>query len=166
MTESAELQIRESEYQSHNDPQNEPQGGSRDESENENSSEALDQTTQEAPNRLSENDAVAECLRAWQITMDNERAKLDEDDSEDDAEKEANEAFLAAMPPLSGYQNICDFIACVTQAYMWDIIRHQQADHLFKAAKIAMTALRLDPQKASSARRGPRPTRKSPAREK
>jgi hypothetical protein len=128
--------------------------------------ESQDESTTEAPNRLSENYAVAECLRAWQITMDNERAKLDEDDSEDDAEKEANEAFLAAMPPLSGYQNICDFIACVTQAYIWDIIRHQQADHLFKAAKIAMCALRLDPQAASSARRGPGRPRKSPATEK
>ena len=125
--------------------------------------ESQDESTTEAPNRLSENNAVAECLRAWHITMENERAKLDEDDSEDDAEKEANEAFLAAMPPLSGHQNICDFIACVTQAYMWDIIRHQQAEHLFAAAKIAMSALRLDPQPAGTARRGPGRPRKSRA---
>jgi hypothetical protein len=163
MTESAALQIDESQDDPHDDPQNESQSESATEAPDR---PTPDQPSEEAPNRLSENDAVAECLRAWQITMDNERSKLDEDDNEDDAEKEANEAFLAAMPPLSGHQNICDFIACVTQAYMWDIIRHQQADHLFKAAKIAMSALRLDPQKASSARRGPRPTRKSPTRGK
>jgi hypothetical protein len=162
MTESAVLQIHQSEYEPHGDPQNESQSESATEAPGQ---PTPDQPTEEAPNRLSENYAVAECLRAWQITMDNERSKLDEDDNEDDAEKEANEAFLAAMPPLSGYQNVCDFIACVTQAYMWDIIRHQQADHLFKAAKIAMSALRLDPQKASSARRGPGRPRQFPAKE-
>ena len=98
--------------------------------------------------------------------MDNERAKLDEDEDERDAEKEANEAFLAAMPPLSGHQNICDFIACVTHAYMWEIIRHQQAEHLFAAAKIALSALRLEPEPAESVRRGPGRPRKSPASEK
>ena len=137
-----------------------------DKSENENSTEAPDQPTEEAPNRLSENDAVADCLRAWQITMDNERAKLDEDEDERDAEKEANDAFLAAMPPLSGHRNICDFIACVTQAYMWEIIRHQQAEHLFTAAKIALSALRLEPEPAGSVRRRRRRERKSPATEK
>jgi|GEM_PF-1873668 len=146
MTDAAELQTAESENKS----QGESQG----------------ELTTEAPNRLSENDAVAECLRAWQITMDNERAKLEEDETEDDAEKEANEAFLAAMPPLSGHQNICDFIACVTQAYMWDIIRHQQADHLFGAAKIALSALRLEPEPAGAVRRGPGRPRKSPVAEK
>src|ERR1700722_2918418 len=149
MSESAELEIDES----------------QDESQDVSTTEAPDEPTEEAPNRLSENDAVADCLRAWHITMENELAKLDKDEDDRHAEKKANEAFLAAMPPLSGYQNICDFIACVAQAYMWDIIRHQQADHLFKAAKIAMSALRLDPQKASSARRGPGRPRKSPARE-
>jgi hypothetical protein len=146
MTESAELQIDESQIDSQDESQ--------------------DESTTEAPNRLSENNAVAECLRAWQITIENERAKLDEDDSEDDAEKEANEAFLAAMPPLSGHRNICDFIACVTQAYMWDIIRHQQADHLFAAAKIALSALRLESEPDGSVRRRRRRQRKSPVTEK
>ncbi len=148
MTDAAKLAINDSE----------------DESENELSSDAPDELTEEAPNRLSENEAVADCLRAWQITMENERAKLDEDEDEHDAEKEANEAFLAAMPPLSGHQNICDFIACVTQAYMWDIIRNQQAEHLFAAAKIALSALRLEPEPAGSTRRSRRRRRKSPAK--
>jgi hypothetical protein len=158
MTNAAKLAIDKSDYESEN--------ASQHESENENSSETPDEPTEEAPNRLSENDAVAECLRAWHITMENERAKLDEDEDERDAEKEANEAFLAAMPPLAGHRNICDFIACVTQAYMWDIIRHQQAEHLFAAAKIALSALRLEPEPAGATRRGPGRPRKSPANEK
>lgn len=117
----------------------------------ESESEIPDRLTEEVPDRLSENDAVAQCLRAWNITMKNERARLDEGESEYEAEKEANEAFLAAMPPLSGYQNICDFIACVTQAYMWEVIRQKQAEHLFAAAKIALGALGLEPKLAGSA---------------
>ncbi len=139
---------------------------SQDESENENSSEAPDEPTEEAPSRLSENDAVADCLRAWHITWDNELAKLDEDDDERHAEKEANEAFLAAMPPLSGHQNVCDFIACVTHAYMWDIISHQQLEHLLAAVKIALCALRLQPEPANSVRRGPGRPRKTTPSEK
>src|ERR1700734_2220739 len=158
MTKSAELAIDESDYES--------EDISKNESKNENSSESPDQPTEEAPNRLSENDAVADCLRAWHITMENERAKLDEDEDERDAEKEANEAFLAAMPPLAGHQNICDFIACVTQAYMWEIIRHQQAEHLLAAAKIALSALRLEPEPAGSVRRRRRRQRKSLMTEK
>ncbi len=70
------------------------------------------------------------------------------------------------MPPLSGHQNICDFIACVTHAYMWDIIRHQQLEHLLAVVKIALCALRLQPEPANSVRRGPGRPRKSPAIEK
>jgi hypothetical protein len=139
---------------------------SQDESENESQDESVDESATEVPNRLSENDAVAECLRAWRITMENERAELDEDENEYDAEKKANKAFLAALPPLSGHQNVCDFIACVTQAYICDIIRRQQAEHLFAAARVAMCALRLNPQKAASARRDRRRRRKSPPGEK
>lgn len=59
-----------------------------------------DRLTEEAPDRLTENDAVANCVRAWRITMKNERAELDEGDSEFEAEKVANDAYLGAMPPL------------------------------------------------------------------
>src|ERR1700722_16924138 len=150
MSESAELEIDES----------------QDESQDVSTTEAPDEPPEEAPNRLSENDAVADCLRAWHITMENELAKLDKDEDDRHAEKKANEAFLAAMPPLSGHQNICDFIACVTQAYMWDILRHQQANHLFAAVKIALCALRQQPEPANSARRGPGRPRKSTPNEK
>jgi hypothetical protein len=60
---------------------------SQDESENESQGESVDESATEVPNRLSEKDAVAECLRAWRITMENERAELDEDENEYDAEK-------------------------------------------------------------------------------
>ncbi|MGP8186175.1 MAG: hypothetical protein ACLQKY_08880 [Terracidiphilus sp.] len=120
-----------------------------------------DRLTEEAPDRLTENDAVANCVRAWRITMKNERAELDEGDSEFEAEKVANDAYLGAMPPLTGYRNICDFIACVTQASMLDVIRQKQAEHLLAAAKIALSALRLEPKPAGSPRRRPGRPRKN-----
>jgi hypothetical protein len=146
MTEATELQTDESELESN------------DESQNESETEELDQPAEEAPDRLSENEAVARCLRAWHITMENERAKLDEDESESEAKSEANDAFLAAMPPLSGYQNICDFIACVTQAYMWELIGLKRSEHLLAAAKLALSALRLEPKPDDAGTRGDMPS--------
>ncbi|MGA3335227.1 MAG: hypothetical protein ABSC62_13795 [Terracidiphilus sp.] len=52
----------------------------------------------EALDRLTENDAVARCVRARRITMKNERAEPDEDESEFEAEQAAKAAFLRAMP--------------------------------------------------------------------
>ena len=113
-----------------------------------------------------QNDAVERCNRAWQRAYNKEVADIDEDEDTYPAKKAGNAAYRRAMPPLSGYQNICDFIACVTQAYMWDIIRHQQANHLFAAVKIALCALRQQPEPANSTRRGPGRPRKSTPSEK
>lgn len=109
----------------------------------------------EEPDRLTENDAVARCVRAWRNTMKNECAKLDEDDSKYEAEKKAKFAYLLAMPPLSGYENVCDFIACVTNGSMMSVIRQDDAEHFLAAAKIALGALRLDPKKTASVPRRP-----------
>ena len=122
-----------------------------DESETETESEDDDET--EAPDRLSDNNAVALCISAYNITLDKERAKLDEDDHDFDAKEVANKAFLAALPPLSGYQNICDFIACVNQAYLWEIIGEHRAARLFAAAKLALGAFRSEPKRARSTKK-------------
>ncbi len=116
----------------------------------------------EAPDRPTENVAVAQCVRAWRITIANQR---DEDADEFKAETIANDAFLAAMPPLRGYENICDFIACVTQAYMLEVVRQKEAEHLLAAAKIALGALRLEPNPAGSVKRRAGRPRKDDATE-
>jgi hypothetical protein len=120
----------------------------------------------EIPERLFENDAVARCISAWRLIMGNERAELDEDEDESEAKEEANSAYLRAMPPLSGYQNICDFIACVTHGSMGGVIRQKDAEHFLAAAKIALCALRFDPKPAASAPRRPGRPRKNPTTEK
>lgn len=119
----------------------------------------------DVPDRLTENDAVARCVRAWRITMKKQRAKLSKGESDYKAEQAAKCAYLLAMPPLSGYENICDFIACVTNGSMLGAIRQDDAEHYFAAAKIALGALRLDPKPAGIAARRPGRPRKSPAAE-
>jgi hypothetical protein len=114
---------------------------------------------EEAPARLADNPAAALCIRAWHITYNNERAKLAEGANDYDAKQEANDAFLAAMPPLSGHKNIVDFIACVSQAYLWEIMGEKRATRLFAAAKLALIALRSKPK--PGARRGPGRPRKT-----
>jgi hypothetical protein len=120
----------------------------------------------EIPDRLTENGAVARCVCAWQITMKNERAELDEDESEYEAEQEAKAAFIRAMPPLSGYENICDFFVCVTNASTADGISHRDAEHFLAAAKVALGVLRLEVAPAGSARRGPGLLRKLTSKER
>ena len=109
----------------------------------------------EHPDRPSDNPSVARCVRAWNRAYHKKLKELDEDD--DDTEYEANEAgkryFLRAMPPLAGYVNIRDFIACITYAELLEIIRHTEAVHYFEAAKFAVGALQREPKSADFAMR-------------
>lgn len=57
-----------------------------------------------------------------------------------------DDAYVKAMPDLSGYQNICDFIACITYAMVNDIVWHERAKRYLYAAQVALGALRHSPQ--------------------
>src|SRR3984957_14911018 len=92
-----------------------------------------------------QNDAVERCNRAWQRAYNKEAADIDEDEDTYPAKKAGNAAYRRAMPPLSGYQNICDFIACVTNALVLDAIAACDAKRLLAAAKIAIPAVRWEP---------------------
>jgi hypothetical protein len=92
-----------------------------------------------------QNDAVDRCNHAWQRAYNKEVVGIDEDESTWPAKKAGNQAYLRAMPPLSGYDNICDFIACVTNALVIDAISACDAKRLLAAAKIAITAVRSEP---------------------
>jgi hypothetical protein len=121
-----------------------------------------DESGRGVPDRLYENDAVARCVRAWQITLKKECPELDDSDSEFEAKEAANCAYLHALPPLSGYQNICDFIACVSNGSMVGAILQRDAEHLLASAKIALGALRFNPKPAGIAPRRPGRPRKNP----
>ena len=90
--------------------------------------------------------AIYRCMRAWNYAYDKEAADLDEDDPDNDAWKAASEAYLRATPPLSGYENICHFIACINYASMTEIVTHREAQHYLSNAKLALSAVLRQPK--------------------
>jgi hypothetical protein len=86
------------------------------------------------PIGASANPAVARCLDAWERANKAERAK---GKSKSEASSEANHAYCDAMPPLSGSENISDFIACVAHAMTAQIISPFMSTKLLYAAQVA-----------------------------
>jgi hypothetical protein len=83
------------------------------------------------------NNAVAQCIEAYADAMEDAvERRLDRYDSA----KQASRAFRQAMPPLSGHDNIRDFIACVAQAILMEAIPGDEAARLLYAAQIAYAA--------------------------
>src|ERR1035441_4679770 len=70
------------------------------------------------PSRSSENAAVARCIRAWHRAQKKESANGSSDYKSQCA---GNIAYLRAVPPLSGHQNVRDFIACVIFAALTEV---------------------------------------------
>jgi hypothetical protein len=89
------------------------------------------------------NTAVQRCCAARYRSLEESRAmKLDKYDTM----KRAHDAYCEALPDLSGYQNIRDFIACVTHGMISEDIHPIQAPKLLYAAQVAIGALRLEPK--------------------
>jgi hypothetical protein len=91
------------------------------------------------PFAASENPAVARCVNAWVRVHKAERAKGKDKYG---ARSAANSAYLDALPPLSGDENIGDFIACVTHAMIADIILESSGAKYLYAAQVAYTTTR------------------------
>lgn len=90
------------------------------------------------PGQDLENPAVAACCRAWEETY--EEALESGDVSEYDATQRANQAFRDAMPPLTGAQNIRNFIACVAAGLLRSVFSGSEGPRLLYAAQIAVSA--------------------------
>jgi hypothetical protein len=103
-----------------------------------------EESEEQSPDRPSDNPSVSRCIRAWNRAYRKKLHELDEDESDYEAKEAGKRYFLRAMPPLAGYQNITDFIACVTFAELAEIIRHSEAQNLFDAVKVALGALRQE----------------------
>ncbi len=95
------------------------------------------------------NPAVARCAEAWDRTyhlasIDPEDDSLEPSHNNSDffACQQADIAFRNAMPPLCGYQNIQNFIACVAYARLRKIIYPDDAGELLFAAQVALSAIR------------------------
>ena len=94
------------------------------------------------------NPAVARCcdagMRAYRTAFAKSR-------DEYGASKAAHAAFRKALPPLSGADNIRDFIACVAHGMLIESIRDDFGARLLYAAQVASNAYRNTSSKKKSA---------------
>ena len=82
--------------------------------------------------------AVALCNEAW---VKIHAATRERSKNLYTAERCAAVAFRLAMPPLSGYQNICDFIACAGYGMLLGAIKERNAGKLLYAAQVALATV-------------------------
>lgn len=94
------------------------------------------------PIAASANPAVARCMSAWKCAYKTEFAKCG---SNYDASQKAGKAYRDAMPTLSAYENIRDFIACVVNAMLIGAIEDNQGTKLLYGAQVALTTVRRQP---------------------
>jgi hypothetical protein len=97
-----------------------------------------------------DNPAVAHCFEVWKTIQDLLRA---EGHTHATSDYEAARAYRHALPPLTGYQNIRNFIACVNYGILIGAIKDPISTRLLYGARVALSA--VDPQEKRS---GSRPT--------
>jgi hypothetical protein len=87
-------------------------------------------------------------MRSWNYA--HKKRAGDKNPTSWECEKAGNKAYLRATPPLCGYQNICDFIACINYASMAGIVTHNDASHYLANAKLALSAIYHQPKPAAA----------------
>jgi hypothetical protein len=96
----------------------------------------------EEPSPALANPTVAHCVSAWERVY---KITLAKEKSRPLASYEASKAYREAMPPLSGYENIRDFIACTAHAMLIGAIEGDQGTKLLYAAQVALCTVRSQP---------------------
>lgn len=102
----------------------------------------LPPTPEEALNILPANRAIRRCCLAWAHVLTEE---LDKGKNGERASARAADAYRFLMPPLFGYENIRDFIACATHGMLIGAIEESQATKLLYAAQVALATVRRQP---------------------
>lgn len=98
---------------------------------------------QDESSPASANPAIARCLQVRERVY---REELASGKNKTIASIDADEAYRNAMPPLSGYENIRDFIACTAHAMLINIIMGEQGAKLLYAAQVALSSVRCQPK--------------------
>jgi len=99
------------------------------------------------------NPAVALCTEVW---LKIHTATLKETGNVYTAERCAAKSYRFAMPPLSGYQNICDFIACAGYGMLPGAIKAETGSKLLYAAHVALAT--VPKESKTQTRTDPRPS--------
>jgi hypothetical protein len=95
------------------------------------------------------NPAVAHCTESWKKIH---AATFEKTRNVYTAERCAAKAYRLAMPPLSGYHNICDFIACAGYGILLGAFKNEMGTKLLYAAQVALASL---PREAKNLPRTP-----------
>ncbi len=95
------------------------------------------------------NPSVAHCCEAGTRAY---RTAMGKGQDTYNASKAAHQAFRNALPPLSGAENIRDFIACVAHGMLIESIREDIGARLLYAAQVASNAFRNTSSKKTSAK--------------
>jgi hypothetical protein len=93
------------------------------------------------------NPAITNCRKAYNQAW---KAVLAKGESEYQSEKAAKRAYRDAIPPLSGPENIRDFIACVADAMLMDLITGSDGARLLYSAQVAHSSLNSPSSKKAS----------------
>jgi hypothetical protein len=103
----------------------------------------LTEADQSSP--ASANPAVARCCEAWSRLY---HAELAKGHAWPFAGFDAGKAYRNAMPTLSGYENIRDFIACAAHGMLIGAISGDEGTKLLYAAQVALSTVRRQPASA------------------
>jgi hypothetical protein len=96
--------------------------------------------------------AIKHCCAAWKRAYDAYmKGKDGSSTTRIFAAYDAGPAFCKAMPPLLGYENIRDFIACAAHGILINAISEKRANQLLYAAQVALVALNCEPKPRKSA---------------
>jgi len=87
-----------------------------------------------------DNPAVARCCMAWKEAIEADQAEHGKAYPRD-----SRHVYCQALPSLTGYHSICDFIACVGHGLLLGAFDEKTASKLLYAAQIAMSALNHSP---------------------
>jgi hypothetical protein len=96
--------------------------------------------------------AIKRCVAAWKrVYQENLKHSKPTSAEKALAAYRAGPAYCEAMPPLSGYENIRDFIACAAHGILIDAIPEKRANQLLYAAQVALVSLNCEPKAQKSA---------------
>ncbi|MGA8741874.1 MAG: hypothetical protein WB561_11880 [Terracidiphilus sp.] len=95
----------------------------------------------------AQNSAVALCYESYIRALDEAEEKKMYTAR---ALKLAQNVYRKALPPLSGRENIRDFIACVAHAMLLKIIEPEEATRLLYAAQVAQSGANREQPKAKN----------------
>lgn len=94
------------------------------------------------------NPAVQACLNARKQSIEASRA---EGRIRFETNQRAEEAYRLAIPDISSYENIRDFVACVTHGMLLNVILYDEGTKLLYAARVALAAIDHESKAAATA---------------